>query len=381
MEANVPASGLDSARRATRFYKDILPQIAALPGVQSVGATYAIPGNVGSSGKLSIDHLPASMDPHGPQAVFSTLAPGTFATLGIPLHRGRDVSGSDTYDRGVRGRHQRGSRPAGFSWSGPGRPTILYGFDSDKPMKIVGVVGDIRQFGPAHKPSPEIYMPYEQHPQPSTDLFIVVRTGLEPAALTQTLRRKVHEHSPGVPLKFTTLQAALSENVGGAALPHFAAEHLCATRRLPRDGRCLWSDGVCGGSAVECTAGLRMALGASSGDVLRLMLRQGMTLAGIGLVLGLAGAVAASRLLSSMLFEVKPGDPLTYAAVAVLLGLVALAATYLPARRAARVARWSRSGSSSYDPHTSPNHVFTLGMIQVIPKCFLAPIEFKYWSN
>jgi ABC-type antimicrobial peptide transport system permease subunit len=80
-----------------------------------------------------------------------------------------------------------------------------------------------------------------------------------------------------------------------------------------------------------------MALGASSGDVLRLVLRQGMTLAGIGLVLGLAGAIAASRLLSSMLFEVKPGDPLTYAGVAVLLGLVALAATYLPARRAARV--------------------------------------------
>jgi ABC-type antimicrobial peptide transport system permease subunit len=83
--------------------------------------------------------------------------------------------------------------------------------------------------------------------------------------------------------------------------------------------------------------GLRMALGASSGDVLRLILRQGMTLAGIGLVLGLGGAIAASRFLSSVLFEVKPGDPLTYAGVAILLAVVAFAATYLPARRAARV--------------------------------------------
>jgi ABC-type antimicrobial peptide transport system permease subunit len=80
-----------------------------------------------------------------------------------------------------------------------------------------------------------------------------------------------------------------------------------------------------------------MALGANSGDVMRLVLRQGMTLAGIGLVIGLAGAVAATRLLTSMLFAVKPGDPWTYAAVAALLGLVALAASYLPARRAARV--------------------------------------------
>jgi putative ABC transport system permease protein len=83
--------------------------------------------------------------------------------------------------------------------------------------------------------------------------------------------------------------------------------------------------------------GLRMALGASPRDISRLVLREGMLLAGTGLVLGLAGAVAATRLLTSMLFEVKPGDPLTYAAVAILLAIVALAASYIPARRASRL--------------------------------------------
>jgi putative ABC transport system permease protein len=83
--------------------------------------------------------------------------------------------------------------------------------------------------------------------------------------------------------------------------------------------------------------GLRMALGASSSDVLRLVLRQGLTLATIGLAIGLAGAFAASRLLTSMLFEVKPNDPLTYAGVTVLLGAVVLAASYIPARRAAGI--------------------------------------------
>lgn len=336
MEANVPASGLQSARRATRFYKDILPQIAALPGVLKAGATYAIPGTVGSWGNYWIDHLPASMDPHGPDAVFSTIAPGTFSTLGIPLHRGRDVNDSDTYDAPFTAVINEALARQAFPGQDPIGRSILCGFDSDKPMKIVGVVGDIRQYGPAKKPSPEIYMPYEQHPQPSTDLNIVVRTAIEPDALTQTLRRKVHERSPDVPLKFTTLEAALSDNI---AAPRFRTLLLGIFAGL---AVCLAMAGVYGVMAYVVgqrsnEIGLRMALGASSGDVLRLMLRQGMTLAGIGLVLGLAGAIAASRLLSSLLFEVKPGDPLTYVGVAVLLGLVALAATYLPARRAARV--------------------------------------------
>jgi predicted permease len=336
MEANVPASGLESARHATRFYKDILPQIAALPSVLNAGATYAIPGNVGSWGNYFIDRLPASMDPHGPQAVFSTIGPGTFATLGIPLHRGRDVSDSDTYDAPFTAVINEALAREAFPGQDPTGRMILCGFDSPNPMKIVGVVGDVRQYGPARKPSPEIYMPYEQHPQPSTDLFIVVRTALDPAALTQTLRRKVREHSPDVPLKFTTLEASLSENI---AAPRFRTLLLSIFAAL---AVCLAMAGVYGVMAYVVgqrsnEIGLRMALGASSGDVLRLMLRQGMTLAGIGLVLGLAGAIAASRLLSSMLFEVKPGDPLTYAGVAVLLGLVALSATYLPARRAARV--------------------------------------------
>ena len=137
-------------------------------------------------------------------------------------------------------------------------------------------------------------------------------------------------------MTFTTLETAVSENV---AAPRFRTLLLGIFAALAVS---LAMAGVYGVMAYVVSQrtneiGLRMALGASTGNVLALVLRQAMALAGIGLVLGLAGAAAASRLLTSMLFEVKPGDPVTYATVVLLIGAIALAASYIPARRAARV--------------------------------------------
>jgi ABC-type antimicrobial peptide transport system permease subunit len=193
-----------------------------------------------------------------------------------------------------------------------------------------------QRFGLAITPWPEIYMPNEQHPQAATALNVLVRTTIEPGALLETLRRKVRALSPDVPVKFTTMEASLGENT---AAPRFRTLLLGIFAGL---AVMLAVAGVYGVMAYVVgqrsnEIGLRMALGASSGDVLRLVLRQGLALVGIGLALGLAGAFAASRLLTSMLFEVKPNDPLTYSGVAALLGIVALAASYIPARRAARI--------------------------------------------
>src|SRR5260370_17662143 len=98
METSIPASDLESARRATRFYKDLLPQLRALPAVVQAGATMGPPGSVHSDGGYWIDHLPQELNVSSPQAVFSVVAPGTFATLGIPLKLGRDFNEIDTYD-------------------------------------------------------------------------------------------------------------------------------------------------------------------------------------------------------------------------------------------------------------------------------------------
>jgi putative ABC transport system permease protein len=337
METSVPASeNLESARRAARFYKTLSDEISALPGVSAVGATRILPGQIGSDGSYFIDRPPEPGHFNGPQAVYSVVTPGTFSTLGIPLQRGRDFSGADQYDALFTAIINEALARKSFAGQDPIGRLIYCGLDSDRPMKIVGIVGDVRQLGPAVAPAPEIYMPNEQHPRTATGMNVLVRTRAELGALIETLRRKVRALSPDVPVKFTTMEASLAENT---AAPRFRTLLLGVFAGL---AVILAMAGVYGVMAYTVgqrsgEIGLRMALGANSGDVLRLVLRQGLTLAAVGLVIGLAGAYAASRLLTSMLFEVKPTDPVTYTSVAVLVGMVTLAASYIPARRAARV--------------------------------------------
>jgi putative ABC transport system permease protein len=299
-----------------------------------------------SWGDYFIDRLPRPGKLSRGQAVYSVVTPGTFAAFGIPFQRGRDFSEADQYEAPFTAIVNEAFARRAFSGQDPIGRVVYCGLDratapgtgdnSEKPMKIVGVVADVRQFGPAVAPWPEIYMPNEQHPGTATAMNVLVRTALEPGVSIETLRRKVRALSPDVPMKFTTMETSLAEDV---AAPRFRTLLLGVFAGL---ASCLAVAGVYGVMAYVVgrrsnEIGLRMALGASSGDVLRLVLRQGLALAAIGLALGLAGAFTASRLLTSMLFEVKANDPLTYGGVAALLGIVALAASYIPARRAARV--------------------------------------------
>jgi predicted permease len=335
MESSVPASNLADARRATRFYKDLMADLATLPGVSAVGGVRNTPGIVWSNGGYFIGHM-GKFTSAMPNAVLSVVTPGAFAALGIPLKRGRDFNASDTYDAPFTAVINEALARKSFPGQDPLGRTIYCGLDSMKPMKIVGVVGDIRQYGPAVEPAPEIIMPYEQHPQPSTALNIVVRASAAGSALWGPIQRKVRAHSAEVPVKFTTMEDLLSENT---ASPRFRTLLLGLFAAI---AVCLAMAGVYGVVAYTVgqrasEIGLRMALGADTGDVLRLILRQGMALTGIGLAVGLVAAVAATRVVASMLFEVKASDPVTYVGVAAVLGIVSLAASYIPARRAARV--------------------------------------------
>jgi predicted permease len=335
MESSVPAAGLESARRATRFYKDLLADLATLPGVSAVGGTRNPPGTVYSDGSYFIDRL-GELTVNTPQAVLSVVTPGAFAALGIPLKRGRDFNEGDTYEAPFSAIINEALARRSFPGKDPLGRMIYCGLDSDKIMKIVGVVGDVRQYGPAVAPAPEIFMPYEQHPQTATALNIVVRASVAGGALWEPIQRKVRTRSAEVPVKFTSVEELLSENTAG---PRFRTLLLGIFAGI---AVCLAMAGVYGVMAYAVgqranEIGLRMALGAGTGDVLRLILRQGMVLTGLGLALGLMVAAVATRLVTSMLFEVKPGDPLTYAGVAVLLALVSLVASYIPARRATLV--------------------------------------------
>jgi predicted permease len=333
---SVPASDLESARRATRFYKQLLAEVRALPGVLDAGATMEPPGHTASDGSYWIDQLPAALNVSAPQAVFSVVSPGTFATLGIPQERGRDFNEGDTYDAPFTAVINEALARHAFPNQDPIGHSIFCGLDSMNGMKIVGIVGNIRQEGPAKEPSPEIYMPYEQHPLPASALSVLVRTSMQPGAISPAVRDKIRALSVDVPVKFTTMEALNSE---GVAAPRFRTLLLGIFAALAVGLALAGVYGVMSYVVGQRSneIGLRMALGASQSDVLRLVLRQTLLLAGAGIVIGLAGAAVVTQFLTSMLFGVKTTDPATYAAVVGLLMLTALGASYVPARRAMRV--------------------------------------------
>jgi putative ABC transport system permease protein len=210
------------------------------------------------------------------------------------------------------------------------------GLDSPKFMTIVGVVADTRAADPSQPPHPAIYMPHWQHPNYGRAMSFVVRTQGEPMAMAEAIRRKVREVNSEIPVKFTTMDERLAQTV---ASPRFRGILLGVFAGL---AVLLAMAGVYGMMAYmvgQRTAeiGLRMALGAGRASIVRMVLKTGAGVAAWGLALGFAGALAATRLVESMLFGVKATDPSTFAIMAAAVGLVAIAACFFPAWRAARI--------------------------------------------
>ena len=330
------ATGPGSTRDTNVFFKNLLSQIRTTPGVLAAGATMTLPGHIGSSGYYFLDHQPQQHDNTAPDAVNAVITPGTFAALGIPLRSGRDFDEGDIVGKPRVAIVNEALVRKSNSGNGLIGRSIFCGFDSDAPMTIVGVVGDVRENGPAREPSPECYMPNRQHLYNNNSLSIVVRTTADPKALETTMRRLAHDVSPDVPMTFTTLENDVYENF---AAPRFRSVLFSLFAGL---AVCLAMAGVYGATAYavgqrSSEIAVRIALGANPGSVVRLVLTQGLVQASIGLLLGLAAAFAGTRLLSAMLFQVKPYDPSVYSAVAVLLFAVALVASYIPAKRASIV--------------------------------------------
>ena len=271
----------------------------------AASATMAPPGSIDSSGGYFIDRLAANPDwTRAPEAMLSVVAPGTFAALGTPIKGGRDFNDGDTPERPLVAVVNEALVRKSFGDENPLGRTIFCSFDTLEGMTIIGVVGDVGQLGPEREPLPECYMSYAQHGFNGLTLSIVARTTGDPAAFSETLRRLARERSADVPMKFTTMQAMLSDH---EAAPRFRALLLAVFAGL---ALCLAMAGVYGVMAYFVAQrteeiGVRIALGASKGAVLRLVLGRGLALAGVGLMVGLASAVAGTRLLTSLLFQVR----------------------------------------------------------------------------
>jgi predicted permease len=327
----------DPRESATLFFRDVLAAISRVPGVVAAGATMAAPGRVDSTGAYWIDHVPKPSEMRtGPSNINSIVAPGTFKALGIPLVRGRDFDDRDVRNAPMTAVVNDALARRAF----PGRDIIghkiICAFDTLEPMTIVGVVADVRQSGPADESRPECYMPYLQHFYNGATLSLVIRTATDPMLLAETVRRTARELAPGVPLRFTTLDALTAQNV---AQPRFRALLIGAFAAVALVLAIIGVFGVAAYSVSQRTAeiGLRIALGATSAQILRLLCGRAIALLGTGLAFGFVGAALATRFLASLLFAVKPSDPVTYVAVAAVLASTSLVALYLPASRATKL--------------------------------------------
>ncbi len=267
------------------------------------------------------------------------VTPGYFRTFQIPLKRGRDFNSHDTadaqrvtiIDEGL-ARQFWPSYPKGPDVIGQ---RLFIGGINLKPVEIVGVVGNVRQALEGNAWPGTVYLPFaQQAPQSAT---LGVRTEGDPLRFTAAVREQVHRLDPDQSIaNIRTMDALVEAQVGQRRLLMILLESFAGVALLLA---LIGIYGVIAYSVSQRTqeVGIRRALGADQGDILWLVMRQALVLMLVGTALGLAGAFALTRVAASLLFHVSPTDPVTFAGIALLFLVVALAASYIPARRAARI--------------------------------------------
>ncbi len=342
LQMALPASRYADGRQVCAFYDQVLEKAAALPGVAAVAATSHLPiGSGGFSLSVFAEGAPARPSSDVPTAFYRAVTPNYFQALGIRIARGRAF---DARDRAGAPRVAIvNATMARLLWKDdPIGKRFTLDDDEKAPLEVVGVVSDVRHFGLDNEPRPELHIPYLQAPEifwrwNNRSLTVVMRGSVESASLAPAVRAAVGALDNDLPVyNVRTMEAVIAASVAARrASLLLVSVFACVALLLASVG--LY--GVVSYSVSQRTHefGVRMALGAGEADLLRLVLGRGVKLAAAGLLLGLAGALALSRLLSTMVFGISARDPLTLAAVGALLLFVALLASYLPARRAARV--------------------------------------------
>ncbi|HET9531507.1 MAG TPA: ABC transporter permease [Blastocatellia bacterium] len=328
----------DQPRRAA-FYRELVRRIESLPGVQSAAVTNWIPLVLqGDSIGVSIEGQPDPGPGQMPIVVTRVIHPNYFRTMGIELLEGRQFDERDRVDS-----HRViivSETMARRFWPGEvavGKRIKPGPLNSSAPwLEIVGVVKDVRQFELGANPKPQMYVPYEQ-PVFFRPSHLVIKTDVEPLGLAAAVRSTVWEIDKDQPVSnITTMEGVLSESI---ARQRFSTLLLGIFATVALVLAAVGIYGVMSYSVAQRTheMGLRMALGAQSRDVLKLVIGQGLRMAIAGITVGLAAAFALTRLMGSLLYGVSTVDPLTFAGVTLLLLSVALAACYVPARRATKV--------------------------------------------
>jgi putative ABC transport system permease protein len=347
MELSLPGAKY-AQPRSRAFYEQLRQRVAALPGVTSAGFVRELPfaNEIGDWGFRIVGRAAGSPGEAGGAADWQVATPGYFQAMGIALRSGRYLEDADaTRSAPVVVISEKMAKtfwpnqdPVGqqirLGGDGPGPDTLT--------RTVVGVVADVRHKGLDAETKTQMYLPHTQFPSTDTSFAInrmslVVRARTDPLALAPAVRREIRALDPEIPVsRVRSMEQVLSAS---ASVRELNVMLLSVFAGVALTLAALGIYGVMAYTVTQRTKeiGVRMALGASAGEVQQLVLRQGLVLAGLGVVLGAVGAVALGRVLTSLLFGVTATDPGIYATVTAVLAAVALIATYVPARRATRV--------------------------------------------
>jgi putative ABC transport system permease protein len=332
-----PSTRAGSPAAIDGYFRDMMDRIAAQPGVESIGASQHLPlSGFNWRGSLEIEKRPLPASATHPNVVWRSVAGDYFGAMRIPLHRGRLFVPTDTRDapsvvvinEAMAERYWPTGDPIGE------RIKIGNGTRNDW-STIVGVVGSVRFLSPETEPGDEVYRPNAQQSQ--TSMHLVVRTRGDPMRVLAGVRAAIRAADANVPI--SEVRSLGDVYAVSTAAPRTIARLLVGFATL---GLVLGAVGIFGVVSYGVTQrtrelGIRSALGAMEGRIVAMIVREAAVLALAGVGIGSVAAVLAARSLQSLVFGVTTTDPIVYASVAALLGVVALAAAYLPARRAARV--------------------------------------------
>ena len=339
----LPSATYESPQGVVDFFARVESQLSAIPGVQSVAAMQGLPPmRQVNANDTDIDGYTAP--PEGPFEnidYYQRVTPGYLTTLGVPVLEGRDFTATDAQGSGVVLVNEtlaktffKGQTAIGRRLKPGGGPQVPW-------FTIVGVVRDVKQGGVAQKTGTEIYFLADQAPRLTTSatrsMNIVIRSALPFESLAADVRRVVGTMDPTLPLvKMRTMDEVFAETI---ARPRFLAVLLMIAAGLALALAALGTYGILAYSVSQRRKeiGIHMAMGATRQRVMTMVLGQGMALAAAGLVAGVAASFLLTRFLQAQLFNVKPSDPGTLAAVIAFIGTVALVACFVPAHRATRV--------------------------------------------
>jgi putative ABC transport system permease protein len=335
MNLSLPRAGYPERPQLMAFTQQMLERVKTLPGIEAAGVTSSLPlGLFNTDTSFVIEGRPAPPSDQQPVAWYSSVSPDYFRAMGMRLSAGRGFSERDDANaprvvvitEAMARRYFPGESPLGKRL-GNGRP--------DGWREIVGVLADVKHFGLSQDARPTFFMPEPQNPQ--RQLALVARSTTEPLNQAAAIRQVINSLDRTLAVSnVQTMERITAESIGEQRFT-LLLFGLFASLALLLAAAGIY--GVMSYAVVQRTPeiGVRMALGAQTHNVLRLVVGQGMKLIGIGVALGLAGALLLTRLLRTLLFGVSATDPLTFTVIALLLAGVALLACYLPARRATKV--------------------------------------------